>query len=241
MQRLKLAAALAVGLFATGSALAASQIVSGFDSNTLTPPEDESNESASVAVDLGFTVNFFGKTYTGLTINENGNVTFGGAMNHPIPFDLVENYYRYPIIAPFFSDVSKTPITYGTGTYDGKAAFAVNWIDAKPYLGTATNSFQLLLVDRDNGDFDIVFNYGQMNWDSVTYDDESTYSARVGYANGGYPNIAYELPASNSSARALTDQRLTFEVRAVPEPETYAMLLLGLGIVTAMARRRKNG
>jgi hypothetical protein len=30
------------------------------------------------------------------------------------------------------------------------------------------------------------------------------------------------------------------EVTAVPEPETYAMMLAGLGLVGAVARRRKN-
>ncbi|NBW50906.1 MAG: PEP-CTERM sorting domain-containing protein [Betaproteobacteria bacterium] len=30
------------------------------------------------------------------------------------------------------------------------------------------------------------------------------------------------------------------EVTAVPEPETYAMLLAGLGVMGMIARRRKN-
>jgi hypothetical protein len=32
----------------------------------------------------------------------------------------------------------------------------------------------------------------------------------------------------------------SYEVTAVPEPETYAMLLAGLGLVGAMARRRRK-
>jgi hypothetical protein len=32
----------------------------------------------------------------------------------------------------------------------------------------------------------------------------------------------------------------TYDVAAVPEPETYAMLLAGLGLVGAIARRRKS-
>ncbi len=33
---------------------------------------------------------------------------------------------------------------------------------------------------------------------------------------------------------------VNFNVTAVPEPETYAMLLAGLGLVGAIARRRKT-
>jgi hypothetical protein len=250
MQRLKMATALAVGLFATGSALAdlepTSKIEPGFDSksfnsNSLTPNDpNSSREDDSIYVtDIGFTVNFFGNTYTGLGINENGNVTFGLMASGAMPFSMADS--TYPIIAPFFADVSNGSITYGTGTYQGQAAFGVNWIDVTPYSAkhdrTETNSFQLLLVDRANGDFDIVFNYGLMEWDN------SPYRARVGYASGTYPNISDELSALDSSAAELAYTHHVFEIRAVPsvpEPETYAMLLAGLGIVTVVARRRKN-
>ncbi len=36
------------------------------------------------------------------------------------------------------------------------------------------------------------------------------------------------------------DNAVGFGVSAVPEPETYAMLLAGLGLVGAIARRRKS-
>ena len=117
----------------------------------------------------------------------------------------------------------------------------MNWIDVTPYKGTAKNSFQLLLVDRANGDFDIVFNYGTMVWDSVTHDSGSVDHAIVGYSTGLLPRTFHQLSAADASASALTDQQYVFQVRAVPEPETFVMLLAGLGIVTAMARRhRKN-
>jgi hypothetical protein len=33
---------------------------------------------------------------------------------------------------------------------------------------------------------------------------------------------------------------VNFDVAAVPEPETYAMLLAGLGMLGAVARRKKS-
>jgi hypothetical protein len=39
----------------------------------------------------------------------------------------------------------------------------------------------------------------------------------------------------------LAIDNVSFSVSAVPEPETYALLMVGMGMMGAMARRRKNG
>ena len=122
----------------------------------------------------------------------------------------------------------------------------MTWRDATPYSAdssaTGKNNFQLLLVDRANGDFDIVFNYGTIEWNTPSYNSNP---AKIGYANGR--GTFQKLPNSASDPAALTDQRYILQIRnggetsPIPEPETFAMLLAGLGIVTAMARRhRKN-
>jgi hypothetical protein len=56
-----------------------------------------------------------------------------------------------------------------------------------------------------------------------------------------YSNSAtdYELYAYESSVGPSVDVHGTLTVTAVPEPETYAMMLAGLGLVGFMARRRK--
>ncbi len=46
---------------------------------------------------------------------------------------------------------------------------------------------------------------------------------------------------NNDHGLAIDNFSLTASVTAVPEPETYAMLLAGLGLVGLMARRRKQG
>ena len=45
---------------------------------------------------------------------------------------------------------------------------------------------------------------------------------------------------SNNPVVAYLDSANTFHVTAVPEPESYAMLLAGLGLMGAIARRRSN-
>ena len=56
--------------------------------------------------------------------------------------------------------------------------------------------------------------------------NSSTYTP---YADGGFAVRAY----FDTTTRTVT-------ISAVPEPETYAMLLAGLGLMGAIARRRRN-
>ncbi|MFN2335117.1 MAG: nidogen-like domain-containing protein [Wenzhouxiangellaceae bacterium] len=160
---------------------------------------------------LGFTLDFFGISRSSVFVNNNGNVTFDSALGTYTPFDLTSTGQE--IIAPFFADVDTgsagDPVTYGGGTFEGRPAFGVNWINVDYYDSdishTNRNSFQLILVDRSDiasGDFDIVFNYDQIQWEAgeASDGDENGLggdSARVGYSNGtGDPGTFFELPGS---------------------------------------------
>lgn len=50
---------------------------------------------------------------------------------------------------------------------------------------------------------------------------------------------AFSTPGTHDTVFFGTDQAGRLVVTAVPEPETYAMMLLGLGVMGAIARRRK--
>lgn len=132
------------------------------------------------------------------------------------------------IIAPFWADVdTRGPlsglVTYGTNMVDGHAAFGVTW----PCVGyfaskdDKTNTFQLVLInrpDRADGDYDVEFNYAQIQWDEgeattgVSGDGLSspdTDPARAGFASLiNETNIpSFELNGSGIS-RALLDTNL---------------------------------
>ncbi|WP_341229466.1 nidogen-like domain-containing protein, partial [Nocardioides salarius] len=144
-------------------------------SNYLPANDDDSSE----AVELPFALSFFGQPYSDVFVNNNGNVTFGDELGDYTPSafsgDDEDSYGGPPIIAPFFADVDtrgegSNVVTYGASP-DG-ASFCVNWVDVG-YYSSATdrlNSFQLLLTraegeDVSEGDFDITFNYDQLQWD----------------------------------------------------------------------------
>lgn len=197
---------------ATTSIASASNLRTGFDTNTLARNDDGSTG----AVDLGFTANFFGNAATGANVynqvyvNNNGNFTFGRSLSTFTPFGLTTNT-SVPIIAAFFADVDTrntltSPVTYGRGTVNGRNAFGANYVNVGYYASKADkiNDFQLILIDRSDtgaGNFDIEFNYDRIQWEtgeaSSGVNGLGGNSARIGYSNGtGAPGTFFELCGS---------------------------------------------
>ncbi|MEE4120357.1 MAG: nidogen-like domain-containing protein [Paracoccaceae bacterium] len=253
-----------LGLTVAATAADAAPIRSGFDSNTLAANDDGSTG----AVNIGFTVDFFGVNYSQLFVNNNGNVTFDTSLGTFTPFDLLST--STPIIAPFFADVDTrvgNVVTYGTGTVNGRDAFGVNWIDVG-YFSQNTdklNSFQLVLTERFDtgpGNFDIEFNYEQIEWETGDFSGGTGglggNSARVGYSNGvsealeltgsavngafldGGPNALISNSNIGVDGRYLfTAREGTVQPSAVPVPAALPLMLAGIGAL-GLARRAQR-
>jgi hypothetical protein len=182
-----------------------SPIRSGFDQNVF-----QANDDNSIGpINLPFTISFFGASFSALYVNENGNITFDGpfdsssqdGLSYDPNISLVKAAMQtgLNIIAPFWGDVDtrnscSALVTYGTSAVDGHAAFGVDWA----YVGyydervDKLNAFQLILIDRSdiaNGDFDVEFNYDQIQWESGAASGGPNGlggdAARVGYASTG--------------------------------------------------------
>ncbi|HZZ82512.1 MAG TPA: nidogen-like domain-containing protein [Gemmataceae bacterium] len=240
-------------------------------------PGNDDGSAGPVA--LGFSANYFGTTYSSAFVNNNGNVTFGTALSTYTPFGLTSGGIP-PIIAPFFADVDTRAggsgtVHYGTvtipsGTDAGKSAFFVNWPNVG-YYGVhddKLNNFQLLLVDRSDtgaGNFDIIFNYGQIQWETGDASGGSHglggASAVAGFSNGsGISGTFFQLPGSGVNGAFLdggSNQLITgtndgvpgqflFTVRngaveqpTVPEPASIALFGM-LGLAGAIYRWRRS-
>jgi len=246
----------------------ASPIVSGFNTSTLANCDD----CYSTAASLGYSASFFGTTYTQAYVSNNGYLTFGGGQSYYTPTGL-SGYTGLPIIAGFYADADTRgvgSVTYGTGTYNGFAAFGVTWngVGYFPSQTDKTNTFQELLVSRPDlgaGAFEIVFNYGQIQWETG-YGNGGTdglggTSAAVGYADGsGAPGTYVQLPGSlvngaliDGGANSLvtgsndgTPGQYVFvlaneqETNAAPEPTSMVLVwmgILGLAVVRRWAWR----
>jgi hypothetical protein len=187
-----------------------------FSASTLGPSDDGS----STAVDLGFSLTFGGQSYAQVYVNNNGNLTFGAALGQYTPSAL--NDLGVPIIAPFFADVdtrNSPPVTYGTGTVDGHAAFAATWNHVGFYSQQTdhTNTFQVVLISRPDlgaGAFQIEFNYSQITWEtggaSGGSDGQGGTPAVAGYSDGsGAANSYFQLLGSGSSGAFLDSNLIT--------------------------------
>lgn len=191
------------------SVASAGAVVPGFD-GTVFPRNDDGSVGP---VALGFTVNYFGEPASTAFVNNNGNITLDGAFQSFTPFLLATTNPPRRLIAPFFSDVDTRtfgdPVAYGSGTFAGRQAFGVSWRNVYFFGGRAAaaalgrNTFQLILVQRNDvgaGDFDIVFNYDQIQWEAGTSSGGNANglggsSARAGYTTGtGEPGTFFELP-----------------------------------------------
>jgi hypothetical protein len=183
---------LAVLFSGAGQSLEAAVLRSGFNSNSLSANDDGSTG----LVNFGFDVNYFGTTYGGGFLNNNGNITFTGPLSTFTPFQLTAG--STPMIAAFFADVdTRGPgsdlLRYGSGSVGGRAAFGVTW-DGVGYYSSGVdklNEFQIILVDRSDtgvGNFDIEFNYDKIKWETGEASGGSAglggSSARAGYSNG---------------------------------------------------------
>jgi hypothetical protein len=200
---------LAMSLAMTGVASAAA-IRAGFDSNTLAANDDGSTG----LVNLGFSANFLGTNYTQTYVNNNGNLTFNAPLGQFTPFQITAG--SAPIIAPFFADVDtrgvgSSLVSYGTGTINGNAAFAANYVNVG-YFPNATdklNSFQVVLINRNDtgatGNFDIEFNYDRIQWETGSasggINGFGGTPARAGYSNGA--GTFYEFTGSGVSGAFL--------------------------------------
>ncbi|HLX68316.1 MAG TPA: nidogen-like domain-containing protein [Verrucomicrobiae bacterium] len=193
----------------------------GFNQNYFPPNDDGSTP----LVNLPLTMNFFGSNYSSLYVNNNGNVTFNNQLGIYTPEDLesLADSQQNDIIAPYWADVDTRAcgrswaVTYGTGSANGRNAFAINWVNVGYFAaeGDKLNSFQLVLIDRSDiaaGDFDMEFNYTKVQWEtgdvSGGSDGLGGSSARAGYASWS-SGATYEFDGSGINGAFLDSNRRT--------------------------------
>lgn len=194
-----IAGSLAIAL-AMASPAQAGPVDPGFRSSTF-PANDD---GATGAINLGFSANYFGTTYTQTYVSNNGYVTFSSGQGTYTPSGLGAGYSGQPIIAAFFADVDTRGAgsgltSYGTGTYAGHTAFGATW-PLVGYYGSHVdklNTFQIILTDRSDtgaGNFDIYLNYDQIKWETGDASSGTNglggVSAAAGYNAGATGNPA---------------------------------------------------
>ncbi|MDM4763607.1 nidogen-like domain-containing protein [Galbitalea sp. SE-J8] len=206
---------LAAGIPYQGFGTGAVQDLSYCQANTLQANDDDSTG----AVPLGFAIDFYGRQFSSLYVNNNGNVTFGASDFTYTPYNLTSPD-QLPRLAPLFSDVDTRgagswQVTYGRSP--DSTAFCVNWVEVG-YYGShddKLNSFQLIITSRSgapgrtSGDFDATYNYDSIEWEtgdaSGGVGGYGGSAAAVGYTVGtGDPGTYFQL-AGSLSPRSFLD------------------------------------
>ncbi len=173
-------------------------------------------------------INFFGSQYSSVYVNENGDLTFNGALS-AYPGSTGFNAFSLastsvPMIAPFFANVyTGSPsgqVGYGFSTVNGHDAFGATWTNVNYYLesnASEQNTFQVVLIDRSDiapGDFDIEFNYSQIQWETGDNSGGTNglggQSAVVGFSGGsGTPGTYFQLLGSGVDGSFLNNNSAT--------------------------------
>ena len=181
---------------------------------------------------LPFWINFYGKAYHHIWVNTEGYTWFDGTTDpnsnggQPSPLHQEYDNYQNRIIAPFmafgdeWTQAGTSPVSWGATTYNGHQAFCVLWgggynweacvINEPGVIDySKTNTFQMLLVRRNDlgyDDFDIIFNYGSIQWDHPGTD---AWDAQLGYKCGDAAGVGWKVGTSGG-ASALLDGSWTY-------------------------------
>jgi hypothetical protein len=218
------------------------------------------DDGFSGPINLGYTLtNFFGNNYTQFFVNNNGNITFNSGLATFTPQG--PQGATQPVIAPFFADVDTRGLASGVVYLNQNIPnqTIVTW-DHVGYFGShddKLNTFQLVLRGPNflipAGEGQIGFFWNTMQWETGDASGGSGgfggTPAAVGFGDGQNNGFVLEGSTQNGIAGIVNNEQLWFNLNssgtptptgAVPEPSTWAMMLLGFAGLGLMAYRRKT-
>lgn len=146
-----------------------------------------------------------------------------------------EDGFQLQSSGPFGNSLVVADITHNAGSYamgatpfakttlTGGSAFSVSSIDLRRVPSFSNWSVTFTGTKADASTVTQLFTFNTNNWKTFTFDAGFTNLTSLSWNEGLLRLYAFD----------------NINVTAVPEPETYAMMLAGLGLV-ALARRRKS-
>jgi hypothetical protein len=224
-------------------------------------PTGRNDDGFSGPINLGYTLsNFFGNNYTQFFVNNNGNITFTSGLSQFTPSG--PQGASQPVIAPFFADVDTRGALSGVVHLNQSIAneTIVTW-DHVGYFGAhddKLDTFQLVLRGAGfaipAGEGQIGFFWNTMQWEtgdaSGGSDGFGGTPAAVGFGDGQNNGFVLQGSTANGIAGIVNNEELWFNLSdqgtpipingAVPEPSTWAMMILGFAGIGFMAYRRKQ-
>jgi hypothetical protein len=210
-------------------------------------------DDATAQVPLGMDFDFYGATYSSAYLSSNGVIMFGGWNSAYTNYDLTTTQFSGgPAIFTYWDDLLTTSdaergVYYETiGATPGSRQFVVQQIANSYSIGGSSINFQTVL---DEASGDILMRYTQTVFGNESFDHGA--SATVGIQ--GVQSLGQSVQWSHNQAILQDNQSICFtasgnaacnaivdQVSAVPEPATWAMMIVGFGGVGAMVRRNRS-
>ena len=134
-----------------------------------TPPEYRNDDGSSPAIPLPFTFCLYDNNQTSAYINNNGNISFGGAFGTFTSVAFPSNLYT--MVAPFWADVDTRDLNSGLVYYKLTPTYLIVKWDHVGYYAMQfdkLNTFQLIISDGIDpiipGGNNVSFCYQDMQW-----------------------------------------------------------------------------
>jgi hypothetical protein len=190
------------------------------DSNPFTPITPCSIGTPCAATPLGFNADFGGGSFSGLYVYDNGLVSFGSEISAGADLSAL-------------STIGSSVFTAGYSSGMTLSNFAV--ASDNTSFGTVTDApVQFDIYDLGGGDFVLQFDYGDGSFLPDIADD-----AYLGYHIIGGGSLQLTNQRADVQANSPTSYRYFLPGRnpAVPEPGTWAMMIVGFGMAGIKLRR----
>ncbi len=169
----------------------------------------------------------------------NAGIFDGQTVNYQYYFPDLSTPYAAAANGDYLVDsaVEVADVVDGHGTIDfGSDGFVISFTDSSSFSSAAFNGFVISDVSSTLSpfsSFSLVSNTGVMGTPTLSFDSDHLYVNWEGlsFTSG---NLVFSVNSIADKDNVVTDT-----ISAVPEPETYAMLLVGLGLVGYAARRKR--
>ncbi|MFC0166919.1 FxDxF family PEP-CTERM protein [Pseudoduganella danionis] len=170
-----------------------------------------------------FEINTVGNWYGYGNVAAGWSFTGGGAVSHN-----GTPWYGNTLSGDYFAVLQNTASISQTFSNSSAASYTIGFDMAlRPYYSTG----QVVSVSLDGHTLG-TYDAASTGWNAFT-------TGAISLAAGSHTLTFAGLNPHNASDTSAFIDNISMNVAAVPEPETYAMLLAGLGLVAGVARRRK--
>ncbi len=134
---------------------------------------------------IGFDFEFYGQTYSTVTITSNGMIHFDGNtiidhLNQPLPFE------SYRMIAPLWDDLNPGAdgiLYFGNDGQAPNRVFIAEWWAVPHYYNQGDAYFEIKLFEADNS---IEFHYDDVNFDDPLYSWGASATVGIGDGSQGF-------------------------------------------------------